>query len=122
MNYGKELLLDIHNCDPSTFNRKSIRRYLKELCNLINMKRESLHWWDDYGVPPEERETEPHLVGTTAVQFIRTSNIVIHTLDLLDKVYINIFSCKDFNEADALKLSVNWFKGKVIHTCLIERK
>ena len=120
--YGKELLLDIHDCDPSTFIRKSIRNYFKELCSLIDMERAGLFWWDDRGVAPEDQETEPHLKGTTAVQFIMTSNIVIHTLDLLENVYVNIFSCKDFNVDTAAKFTEEWFRGKIVNSNVIERK
>lgn len=120
--YGKELILDIHECDPSKFNRKSIRNYLKQLCDLIEMERCELKWWDDYGVPLSEQETEPHLKGTTAVQFIKTSNIVVHTLDLMENVYINIFSCKDFDVSLAEKFSQEWFKGKIVNSKIIERK
>ena len=120
--YGKELILDIHNCDPSTFNRNSIRKYLKQLCALIDMERCKLCWWDDHGVPIEEQETEPHMKGTTAVQFISTSDIVIHTLDLLENVYLNIFSCKDFDAETAAKFSAEWFKGEIVNSHVIERK
>lgn len=120
--YGKELILDIHNCNPSTFNRKSIRNFFKELCELIEMERCKLCWWDDYGVPPEEQETEPHIKGTTAVQFIKTSNIIIHTLDLMKNVYLNIFSCKDFDANTVKRFSEKWFEGKIIKSHLIERR
>ncbi len=120
--YGKELILDIHNCNPSTFNRKSIRNYFKELCDLIDMERCKLTWWDDHGVPPEGQETEPHLKGTTAIQFIKTSNITIHTLDLMKNVYLNIFSCKDFDSNIIEKLSVKWFEGKIVKSHTIERR
>lgn len=120
--YGKELILDIHNCNPSTFTRKSIRNYLKELCALIDMERCELYWWDDYGVPPEEQETEPHLKGTTAIQFISTSNITIHTLDLLKSAYINIFSCKEFDETVVKEISSRWFQGKIANSHIIERR
>lgn len=120
--YGQELILDLHRCDASTFNRKSIRRYFTELCNFIEMERGKLCWWDDHGVPIEEQETEPHLKGTSAVQFITTSNIVIHTLDLLENVYLNIFSCKDFNADEAAQFSANWFKGEIVNSQLVERK
>ncbi len=119
--YGKELILDIHKCDPSTFNRKSIRTYFKKLCALIDMERCKLSWWDDHGVHPDEQETEPHLKGTTAIQFIRTSNITIHTLDLMKSVYLNIFSCKDFDSDIVKKFSEEWFKGKIINSHTIER-
>lgn len=120
--YGKELILDIHNCDPTTFTRKSIQNYFKELCVLINMERCKLCWWDYYGVPPEEQEIEPHLKGTTAIQFISTSNITIHTLDLLQNVYVNIFSCKEFDADMAGKFTEEWFKGKVVNSHVIERR
>ncbi len=120
--YGKELILDIHNCDSSTFTRKSIRNFFKELCDLIEMKRSRLVWWDDWGVPPEEQESKPRLKGTSAVQFIETSNIVIHTLDILESVYLNIFSCKTFDTNVAEKFSQEWFKGKVANSHVIERK
>lgn len=120
--YGKELILDIHNCDSSTFTRKSIRNFFKELCDLIEMRRSRLVWWDDYGVPQEEQETEPHLKGTSAVQFIETSNIVIHTLDILESVYLNIFSCKDFDTNVAKEFSQEWFKGRVAYSHVIERR
>ena len=66
--YGSELILDLHNCDPTTFTRKHIRNYFKEICSLIDMERTDLHWWDDYGLPPEECQTEPHLKGTKTSQ------------------------------------------------------
>jgi len=120
--YGKELILDLHYCDPTTFTRRSIRRYFKILCELIDMNRCKLSWWDDYGLAPEECQTEPHLKGISAIQFILTSNITIHTLDLLKSAYINIFSCKDFDADAAMKFSADWFKGEIVSSHVIERK
>ncbi len=120
--YGKELILDIHNCDSSKFTRSSIRNYFAELCSLIKMDREKLYWWDDHGVPLEEQETEPHLKGTTAVQFIRTSNITIHTLDLLRNAYVNIFSCKEFDTEEAAAFTVKWFGASDWTTNVVTRR
>ena len=119
--YGIELIIDLHNCDSSTFTRQSIRKYFKLLCERINMKPEKLYWWDDYGLQPELQQTDPHTKGTTAVQFILTSNITLHTLDLLENVYINIFSCKDFDTDVARRFSEEWFKGNVVNSQVIER-
>ncbi len=119
--YGKELILDLHNCDCSTFTRKSIKKYFNLLCKKIEMKAEKLCWWDDYGLEPEFQQKEAHTKGTTAVQFILTSNITIHTLDLLNNVYINVFSCKDFDADLAMKFSEGWFKGKIVNSQIIER-
>ena len=120
--YGFELIIDLHGCDISKFNRTSLRKYFAKLCKAIDMKRCELYFWDDYGVPIEEQETEPHLKGTSAIQFIRTSNIVIHTLDLLGNMYLNIFSCKDFDADAAAQFSAAWFKGRIVSSLVIERK
>ncbi len=119
--YGKELILDLHKCDPETFTRESIEEYFIELCELIDMERCELFWWDDVGVPEGEKQTEAHLKGTSAVQFIMTSNITIHALDLMGNVYLNIFSCKDFNGSSAMVFSEKWFKGHVASHHIIER-
>ncbi len=119
--YGYELILDLHGCDPGTFNRNSIEVFFKKLCKQIKMTRCDLHFWDDIGVPLEEQQTSPHTKGTSAVQFILTSTIVIHTLDITGAVYINIFSCKKFDEKLAEKFTKEWFLAKEIQSHFIER-
>jgi len=110
--YGKELIIDLHECDPETMNRDIITKYFKSLCKKIKVEPCDLHFWDDVGVPEAERQTDPRLVGTSAIQFILTSNITIHTLPLMKRVYLNIFSCDEFNEETILQHAVLWFKSK----------
>ncbi|UCC30476.1 MAG: S-adenosylmethionine decarboxylase [Phycisphaerales bacterium] len=110
--YGQELILDLHGCDATKFTRSLIERFCIELCDLIDMERSDLHFWDDVGVPEEERQTDPKTKGTSAVQFILTSTIVIHTLDLMKAVYVNIFSCKEFDTDEAAEFTANWFDSK----------
>lgn len=107
--YGQELVLDLHDCNASTFTRHSIKRFCEEVCELIDMERCDLHFWDDLGVPEGERQTDPKTKGTSAVQFILTSTIVIHTLDLMKAAYVNIFSCKEFDTDEAAKFTAAWF-------------
>lgn len=121
-NYGKELILDLHNCDPEKFTRKEIERYFIEVCDLIDMQRCELFWWDDEGLPPEEHQTEPHLKGTSAVQFIMTSNLTIHTLDILKSVYLNLFSCKDFDADKTAEFSRKFFGGEIVASTVVDRK
>lgn len=121
--YGKELVIDLHQCNVNKFNRKDLRKYFKELCILIDMQRSKLVFWDDVGVKEEEKQVQIHTKGTSAVQFILTSNITIHTLDLLGNVYINIFSCKDFDFKKALDFSGKFFESKwLAQWKIIERK
>lgn len=120
--YGKEVILDLHECDITKFNRKELRRYFKELCLMIDMERCDLHFWDYVGVPQEEIDSEPdHLVGTSAIQFIKTSNITIHTLDRSARVFLNIFSCKDYDADIVVEFSKTFFNGEVVNLTEIER-
>lgn len=120
-NYGKELIIDMERCDSSLFTREHITTFFIRLCDAIDMQRCDLHFWDDLETPDDEKETEPHLVGTSAIQFIKTSNITIHTLDILKKVYLNIFSCKDFDEFKVFCIALTFFKGRVSQHKIIER-
>lgn len=120
--YGKELILDLYGCDAGTFTRESITAWLEQLCELIGMEREDLHFWDYSGVPESEIPyDQPHLVGTTAVQFIRTSDIVIHSIDKFGECYINLFSCKEYDPAQAVAFTVEWFNAKKHEKTIINR-
>lgn len=119
--YGFELILDLHSCNPATFTRDHLSRYFTELCDLIHMKMCEVHFWDDLGVPPEERQTSPMTKGTSAVCFILTSTIVVHTLDELKAVYVNIFSCMEFEPALATKFTEKWFEAGSCKRTFIKR-
>jgi S-adenosylmethionine/arginine decarboxylase-like enzyme len=107
--YGYELILDLHGCDISTFNRESLDAYFEKLCKAIKMEKCERYFWDDVGVPEDEQQTSPHTKGTSAVQFILTSTIVIHTLELMKAAYINIFSCKQYDAELAEQITKEWF-------------
>lgn len=119
--YGYELILDLHGCDAQLFDRDHINRFFTELCILIEMEKCDVHFWDDVGVPLEERQTLPHTKGTSAVCFILTSTIVVHTLDLLRAVYVNIFSCKSFDPDAAADFTTRWFRAVSCNRNFIER-
>lgn len=119
--YGVELVLDLNGCDAAKFNRKDIKSFCSQLCGLIGMKPEDLHFWDDYHIPLAKRQTNPKTKGTTAIQFILTSNITIHTLDILGAVFINIFSCKEYDTKLAEDFSVNFFRARWHKSTIIER-
>lgn len=111
--YGYELILDLEGCDVKTFNRREIDKYFAMLCNEINMQRCERFWWDDVNVPENEKQTSPHTKGTSAVQFILTSSIVIHTLELTGQAFVNIFSCKSFDSKAAVKMTMRFFHGEL---------
>ena len=114
--YGKELILDLHDCNKKWFTKKHIEQFMVALCYAIGMEREELHFWviDD----PKQPD---HLIGTSACQFIRTSNVTIHTLVKLKKVFLNIFSCKDFDENKVVLMAMLHFSGTVKNRTVVER-
>jgi len=110
--YGQSFLIDLHRCDIGLFNRHDIDRFFSGLCELIDMKPEDRYFWDDLNVSIEERQTDPRTKGTSAVQFILTSSITVHALDLLGDVYIDVFSCKLFDISAVLDYSIKFFDAK----------
>ncbi len=119
--YGVELVLDLSECNVAKFNRRDIKSFCLGLCELLDMKPEDLYFWDDYHIPLEKRQTDPKTKGTTAIQFILTSNITIHTLDLLGTVFLNIFSCKDYDVKVAEDFTVKFFGAKRHTSTVLER-
>ena len=120
-NYGKELILDLHDCDTGSFNREGIDEFFLQLCGLIDMQQCERFFWDYDGLPNEYENAPEHLKGTTAVQFITTSNITIHTLDVLKKAYVNIFSCKDFDSMKAAQFCRDFFHCEIKKMVEIDR-
>ncbi len=106
--FGKELILDLYDCDIDKFTHESIEEYLIQLCILIDMERADLHFWE-YDDPDEKAAAPAHLDGISAVQFITTSNITIHTLEKVSECYINLFSCKDYDKDAATDFTLKYF-------------
>ncbi len=120
--YGKEVIIDLHNCDMSKSNRVDLEKFIINLCDdILEMKREDLYFWD-YSCEIEEYDKAPdHLKGISCVQFITTSNITIHTLDVLNKIFINVFSCKSFFAADVIDFAEQFFSGEAVNYREIDR-
>lgn len=113
--YGTELVLDLHGCNIDRFSRKDIGLFLKDLCGVISMEPHGdPHFWED-------RSGNPRLHGVSAFQFISTSNIVVHALDMLHAVYLNVFSCRDFNIEAATEFSKLFFGAQAVRINVIER-
>lgn len=120
-NYGIELILDLHECNPELFTKYYINKFFKALCKAIDMEACKVTFWE-YKTKKEFDKAPPHLKGVSAVQFISTSNITIHALSDLKAVYLNIFSCKDFDSHIAGHFCSDYFEGRIYKTILIARK
>ena len=107
--YGPELALDCELCRVAAMTERSIRAFLRELCKVIEMKPESLF----------VQIVEGNRI--TAIQFILTSNITIHTEPAARCVFVNIFSCKVFDSGKARAFTQNWFDAQAVREHLIQR-
>ena len=120
--FGYELIIDLHGCDPKQFTRKKLKSYFRQLCRKIGMERGPLYFWDYFGENIEARAEAPdHMAGISAVQFIYTSNITVHALDKLNAVYVNIFSCKDFDRREAENFTEEFFSASTYVSHFMER-
>lgn len=110
------MFADLYKCDVSRFTRHHVRKFMNELCVFIDMEPVRLHIWD-YDNKEERAAAPVHLAGISAVQFIVTSTIILHTLDKLEAAYLNVFSCKDFGHGvtgyiDVAKFAKDYFRAQ----------
>lgn len=107
--------LDIYDCDPRIIRDPDmIRRYVFELCDLIDMKRFGECQVVHFG--QEER-----VAGYSMVQFIESSLISGHFSNLTNAAYIDVFSCGSYDPEKAASFSKEFFKGKSMETHVTKR-
>lgn len=117
--YGYEVIIDVARANVALFNRPNLGKFLDGLCDILEVKPQDRHWWDG-DVPPEYKDN-PKVVGTTVVQFLLFSNITIHALNLLERVYINIFVCKEFDYDSVIQWAREFFGGETVRVTVIQR-
>lgn len=118
LKYGQELILDIYGCKRK-FSVENVLRYFEHLCPLLGMKPYKVYFWTADELPTEQIPDIVH--GMSAVQFILTSSITVHTADRYGLIMINVFSCGDFFPQDAINFSMDWFEAENHIQHLIQR-
>jgi S-adenosylmethionine/arginine decarboxylase-like enzyme len=114
--YGKELILDLYNCDLEIISsKKKIQEFSDKLCQLIKMKKYGRAIIERFGLGKDFTS------GFSLVQLIETSSIVGHFSEKWKRGYINIFSCQDFNEKKALRFIKKFFKAKEVKKRILIR-
>ena len=116
MSWGIELLLDCRGCDLSAVrDRKALATYVRELVPAIDMRA--------FGEPRIEHFAthDPDKAGYSLAQFIETSSIVAHFVDGSGDAYIDIFSCKPFDDRVAIEVTQRHLKPRAIKALFVER-
>ena len=115
--FGWELVLDLYNCDNRKISsEEAIKNFARELCKVIGMK--------PYGEPltPYFGENQEHTKGYSLLQFIETSSITGHFSEGTGAVYLNIFSCKEYDVETAEKFCKEYFKAETVRSRFVVRK
>ncbi len=105
--FGYELVMDLFDCNKNIISsKKKLQEYTDKLCKLIKMKK--------YGktLLPYFGDKAAYTKGYSLVQLIETSSITGHFSELWNTAYINIFSCKKYDEKVAKKFTKEFFKAK----------
>ena len=103
--WGVATSVDIYNCNPKTIRSAAkIKQFVKELCDLIEMKRfgetQVVHFGEDERV-----------AGYSMVQLIETSLISGHFANLTNTVYLDVFSCKPYDIELVESFATKFFGG-----------
>lgn len=102
--WGYHMSFDMAGCDKRKITDKEhIIKFTKELVTAIDMKA--------YGEPEVVHfaEHDPSKGGFTMTQLIETSNICAHFVDATGEVYLDIFSCKEFDPDIACQVAADYF-------------
>ncbi len=78
-----------------------IKKFIREIIKVIKMKAYGPVYIDRFGIGM--------LKGYSAMQFIETSSITVHCDEPDRRVFIDIFSCKNFNPKKAAEFSKKYF-------------
>ena len=103
--WGLASAIDIYDCDSDKIRDADlIRRFVVELCELIEMKRFGetmvVHFGEDERV-----------AGYSMVQLIETSLISAHFANKTNAVYLDVFSCKAYDPEEVRKFAQDFFRG-----------
>jgi S-adenosylmethionine/arginine decarboxylase-like enzyme len=115
--WGSELMVDVATELPRELlaSQAYLDRFLFDAVQAANM----VPW----GKPHFQRldNCPEQLVGYSAVQFIHTSSLTIHVCELVGRVYINLFSCGDFETERIMGVINDAFKPTAVRKFFVTR-
>jgi len=115
-NWGQHLILDMGGCNGNIALKESIRAFVAELVDAIDMVA--------YGEPIIEHFAthSQEAAGYSLVQLIETSAISAHFSDHNRDVYLDVFSCKSFDSNRVVQVVDKYFEPKSIYMLSIGRE
>ena len=114
--WGQHLILDLSGCNIAKISDgPNILEWVKKLVPAIDMV--------SYGEPILEHfaTQKDETAGYSLIQLIETSNIAAHFAEKLGQVYIDVFSCKEFDEQVAIDICKEFFEPANVNVKNFER-
>jgi S-adenosylmethionine/arginine decarboxylase-like enzyme len=113
--WGMLTSIDLFGCDPQIMrDSEAVKKYVFELCKLIDMKRFGECTVVDFG-------EDEKVAGFSMVQLIETSCISGHFANSSDSIYIDIFSCKYYDPEKTAEFTRKFFKAKKAESTVLLR-
>lgn len=114
--WGQHLILNIAGCNENVSQKISIKKFVKELVSSIEMI--------PYKEPIIEHfaEHSEEAAGYSLVQLIQTSAICGHFSDKNRDAYLDIFSCKSFDNDKVIEVIRKYFDPKTVQILCLERE
>ena len=114
--FGKHLILDCKKCKKGKIkDLENIKKFINELLKITKMKK-----WGDL-IVQNLNYGPKHLHGYSIVQLIHTSSIVCHFCNNTGDLYVDFFSCKNFDNIKIINFLNKYFETKKIKTQSIQR-
>jgi S-adenosylmethionine/arginine decarboxylase-like enzyme len=113
--WGKHLILDAAGCSPKRISCPIvIGNFTRDLVKRIDMKA--------YGEPQIVMFGTGNKKGYTLIQLIETSNIAGHFVEENNSMYLDVFSCKDFDPSIVKDLVSEYFDAQKFNTRVLLRQ
>jgi S-adenosylmethionine/arginine decarboxylase-like enzyme len=112
--WGWHLSVDASQCNLAKItDGENIRNFSNQLVKDIDMVA--------YGEPQIINFGSGDKQGYTLVQLIETSNICAHFANELNAIFLDVFSCKEFDKETVKRLVVEYFDAGELQTYYNER-
>jgi S-adenosylmethionine/arginine decarboxylase-like enzyme len=114
--WGQHLILDMGGCNENIARKESLRAFVAELVDAIDMVA--------YGEPIIEHfaNHSQEAAGYSLVQLIETSAISAHFSDHNRDVYLDVFSCKSFDSNRVVQVVDKYFEPESIYMLSLGRE
>jgi S-adenosylmethionine/arginine decarboxylase-like enzyme len=113
--WGVSSCIDLYECDLDLMqDEAAIKRFVRELCDLIKMRRFGETLVVRFG-------DDPRVTGFSMTQLIETSLISAHFADNSQAIYLDVFSCAPYDPDEAASFAARFFQAQRHRVQIVKR-